>query len=69
MPQKDPEFYLQYINTYNIPELVSGEMKYSPRELQHVMWDKNVINAKLDENLKPRHSEDETLYQSGMKKK
>jgi hypothetical protein len=69
MPQKDPEFYLKYINTYNIPELVKGKVKYSPRELQRIMWDKKIIPAKLDEKIIPRQSTEETLYQSGVKKK
>jgi hypothetical protein len=68
MPQKDPHFYLTFLNTYNIPELVRGRVKFDPRQLRQVVLDnKKTIAATLDPNVKPRQTKEETLYQSGVK--
>lgn len=33
LPQKDPEFYDYFMMSYNIPELIKGEVKTTPKEI------------------------------------
>lgn len=33
MPQKDPDFYMDYLYNYNRPEFISGKVRWSPRKL------------------------------------
>ena len=33
LPQKDPEFYLTFMKSYNLPELVTSRIRLTPREL------------------------------------
>ena len=55
LPQKDPAFYDTFLNTYNVPELVTGKVKISPRELTKLAYDKkNALTAKLDPEIIPR---------------
>lgn len=37
LPQKDPEFYDSCIKTYNIPELITGPVKITRREIEQAM--------------------------------
>lgn len=55
LPQKDPEFYSGFLTTYNVPELVKGQVSVSPQELLETAYDKeNALQAKLDPKIKPR---------------
>jgi hypothetical protein len=33
LPQKDPKFYSTFLKSYNLPELVTGRIRLTPREL------------------------------------
>lgn len=37
MPQKDPGFYQTFIKNYNIPELITGEVKVSPLAIRNTI--------------------------------
>ncbi len=47
LPQKDPEFYNRFIQNYNIPELITGEVKPSALEIRDKVL-KEAIPAKID---------------------
>ncbi|MBN1998980.1 PD40 domain-containing protein, partial [candidate division KSB1 bacterium] len=65
MPQKDPEFYRTYIMTYNVPELMKDSVKPGPRELAKTAFNNRETRlAKLDPNVKPRQSNEESPYQN-----
>jgi hypothetical protein len=36
LPQKDPEFYLDFIKSYNVPELVTSKVNLDPRTLEKI---------------------------------
>jgi len=58
MPQKDPDFYDSFIKNYNIPELIKGEVPYSPLELRDVILQPAIpakINADVDTVYMKRH--------------
>lgn len=38
LPQKDPDFYIYQLKSYNIPELVKGKVGIDPYKLQNVVW-------------------------------
>jgi WD40-like Beta Propeller Repeat len=40
LPQKDPGFYLTFMKSYNLPELVTSRIRLTPRELSAVMRSK-----------------------------
>jgi hypothetical protein len=40
LPQKDPDFYLTFLKSYNVPELVTGRIRLTPRELSAVIRSK-----------------------------
>ena len=65
MPQKDPEFYLTLLKTYNVPELVKSAVHYSPRQLSRAAHGR-IVKAALDPTLsgsaKPPEAE-ETPWQ------
>lgn len=54
LPQKDPEFYHSFIKNYNIPELITGEVPYSPIEIRDKVLEA-AIPAIPDDNI-------DTLY-------
>jgi hypothetical protein len=47
MPQKDPEFYNTFIKNYNVPELITGEVKTSTLEIRDKILE-DAIPAKID---------------------
>ncbi len=49
LPQKDPAFYDTFIQTFNVPELVTGPVKIDPGTLRKLAYDrKNAVDANLD---------------------
>jgi hypothetical protein len=42
LPQKDPVFYDTFIKSYNVPELVTSEVKLDPRTFSRVTYDDAV---------------------------
>ncbi|MDZ7370846.1 MAG: hypothetical protein ONB12_06740 [candidate division KSB1 bacterium] len=61
MPQKDPEFYLNFIKTYNVPELVIKRVPYRPQKLTQAAYRK-AEKAKAKSGIKSteRSAEPET---------
>ena len=58
LPQKDPEFYNTFIKNYNIPELITGEVPYSPLEIRDKVLGDPVpakIDASVDTVYMKRH--------------
>jgi hypothetical protein len=52
LPQKDPEFYDKLLDTYNVPEFVTGPVKASWQSLSHAALDnKSMIKATLDKKV------------------
>jgi hypothetical protein len=47
MPQEDPSFYLTFLKTYNVPELVKSEVKINSRQWTKAAHQKST-NAALD---------------------
>ncbi len=45
LPQKDPSFYNTFIKSYNVPELVTSEIKLNPRILSGLTDDKIIPAA------------------------
>lgn len=37
LPQKDPEFYLDFLKSYNVPELVKAKVDLDPRKLEKIV--------------------------------
>lgn len=54
LPQENPEYYDSFLKNYNIPELITGEVKVSPLDIRDKVLE-NAINAKLDPSV-------DTLY-------
>lgn len=55
LPQKDPEFYSDYLITYNVPELIKGPVTVKPQLLATIASDQNkVIQAVLAPNISHR---------------
>jgi hypothetical protein len=40
LPQKDPDFYLTFLKSYNVPELLTARIRLTPRELDKVIRSK-----------------------------
>jgi len=53
MPQKDPAFYESFLQTYNVPELVSGPVRVDPRTWARTAMGENIVQAGLDPDVKP----------------
>jgi len=49
LPQKDPLFYDTFIKSYNVPELVTSEIKLNPRILSGLTDDK-IVAASFDDS-------------------
>ncbi len=67
LPQKDPEFYDTFIMTYNVPELIKGEVKTSSRKIVEVAFDQEKrLDAILDPQVQSREMDDSEYieYQS-----
>lgn len=47
LPQKDPDFYKTFLRSYNIPELVTSDIKLNPRNLSEVA-ESQPVNALFD---------------------
>jgi hypothetical protein len=47
MPQKDPEFYNKFVKNYNVPELITGEVKASALEIRDKILEV-AVPAKID---------------------
>ena len=47
LPQEDPEFYNSFIKNYNIPELIKGEVPFTPVEIRDKVLE-DAIPAKID---------------------
>jgi hypothetical protein len=47
MPQEDPDFYNAFIKNYNVPELITGEVKVSPLAIRDMILE-DAIPAKID---------------------
>jgi hypothetical protein len=47
LPQEDPEFYNSYIKNYNIPELIKGEVPFTPVEIRDKVLE-DAVPAKID---------------------
>jgi hypothetical protein len=45
--KEDPDFYNTFIKNYNIPELITGEVKVSPLEIRDKILE-DAIPAQLD---------------------
>ena len=43
LPQKDPDFYGEFMKSYNIPETISGPVSYPARDI--------VLKAKNDKGI------------------
>ena len=51
LPQKNPDFYNTFIKNYNIPELITGEVPYTPLEIRDKVLEEPVparIDALVD---------------------
>ncbi len=57
LPQKDPDFYTTFIKNYNIPELITGEVPFSPIDIRDKVFE-NSIPAKIDASV-------DTVYMKG----
>lgn len=58
LPQEDPEFYNTFIKNYNIPELITGEVKVSPLELRDKILEDAVpvtMDPSVDTTYMGRH--------------
>ncbi len=51
LPQKEPDFYLTFLKTFNVPELVTGPVSYGPHQLTRAAYQK-ARKAQLDPVLK-----------------
>jgi dipeptidyl aminopeptidase/acylaminoacyl peptidase len=49
LPQKSPEFYLNFMKSYNIPEFVTSRIELNPRKLERLIKTAPV-NAELIKN-------------------
>jgi len=49
LPQQDPTYYDKMVQSYNIPELLKGEIRLTPRDFADAT-DKPVIQAKVGKN-------------------
>jgi Tol biopolymer transport system component len=47
LPQKDAEFYFKFMKSFNIPEMVKGKVKKSPREIALTAKDTPGTNLKF----------------------
>jgi len=57
LPQSDPEFYSEFLMTYNVPELVKGPVSIPPQQLiASILEPKNYRKAQLDPNVQARPS-------------
>ena len=45
LPQKDPEFYSQFLKTFNIPEFADAEISFTPGEIRKAA-NKEAIGVK-----------------------
>ncbi len=68
LPQKDPNFYDNFIINYNVPELAKHKIDVSAHALRNLAYDnENVVQATLDPRVKPRGTRDsgdmDALYQ------
>jgi hypothetical protein len=54
LPQKDPEFYSTFIKNYNVPELITGEVKVSSLAIRDKVIE-DALPAKIDPSV-------DTLY-------
>lgn len=46
LPQENPEFYKSFIKNYNIPELITGEIPYTPMEIRNKIM-QNAVATKI----------------------
>lgn len=51
LPQKDPEFYDDFLQAYNVPELIRDKITVSPQKLADAAYG-NTIKATLDPRVK-----------------
>jgi hypothetical protein len=47
LPQKDADFYFKSMRSFNIPEMVKGKVKKSPREIALTAKDTPGTNLKF----------------------
>lgn len=52
LPQKDPDFYIYQLKSYNIPELVKGRVCINPYKLQKIVW--NGFGTKSQFKIQPK---------------
>lgn len=50
LPQKDPEFYDSFLENYNIPELITGEVPFSEIEIRTKILEE-AISAQIEEGV------------------
>ncbi|HEX2975283.1 MAG TPA: hypothetical protein VHO68_05055, partial [Bacteroidales bacterium] len=43
LPQKDPDLYGRMLESYNIPELVTGRIMMNPRDFEKVSGNQAII--------------------------
>ena len=50
LPQKNPDFYDYQLYSFNIPELITGEIEVSPYKIQQVATKEKPQNVKFSES-------------------
>jgi hypothetical protein len=58
LPQKDPGFYDDALDNYNVPELTREPIRVGPRDLARAAFDKNIRKAQLDPAVIPARGPD-----------
>jgi WD40-like Beta Propeller Repeat len=51
LPQKDPEFYEDYVLNFNRPEFIRDRVKITPRQIRNLITKKTPAPASFDENV------------------
>ncbi|RPI00624.1 MAG: hypothetical protein EHM72_08725 [Calditrichaeota bacterium] len=66
LPQKDPDFYKNFIINYNVPELTMGQVPQRLQKILKIAYGPQITQATLDPRIKPRKSreqqEPEAMY-------
>jgi hypothetical protein len=61
LPQENPEFYSNFLVTYNVPELIKGPVPVSARKMVEIAVDSlNIIHAKLDPKVALRKTQNKS---------